>query len=129
MPRGRFVIGVLGGLLLALVIISASSSSNSAFLSASDYAVQPPPRYSTSTSQTTSSLTASPATGTSNAGNYTFQVSNNTYGIIIGASPVPSRVDSLSAQPVALTGIVLLPVLAAFLFGIVLYRTSRDKND
>jgi cobalamin biosynthesis Mg chelatase CobN len=41
----------------------------------------------------------------------------------------PSQVNSIASQPINLTGLALLPVLAAFLLGFVLYRVSRTRDE
>ena len=44
-------------------------------------------------------------------------------------SASPSRVSSIASQPINLTGFALIPIFAAFLFGFVVYRVSKARNE
>ncbi|MGD0478369.1 MAG: hypothetical protein ABSB29_09430 [Nitrososphaerales archaeon] len=126
MRFGRSVLGVLGGVLLALGVVAlACSGLNPYVMQAISPTSNPNQTTGTSTkSMTTTNTSGAPAmTSGSNTTNYSPGYATG------GAAPLYSHLDSFARQPITLTGFVLLPIFAALLFGFVLYRVSKVRNE
>ena len=140
MMSGRSVLGVVAGVLLGLGIVALASSGISPY---GMRAASPTPTLYTTNGTSTQSVTTTNTFGASVAP----RGSNTTFGVDVGqisstgqkgqtnlassagaAAPL-SQVKSIARQPITLTGFVLLPIFAALLFGFVLYRVSRVRNE
>jgi hypothetical protein len=118
----RSALGVMAGLLLALGVVAlAGSGLNQYVMQASS------PKSSLNPTTVTSARSMTTASSSGDSGSKT---TNSSPGYTTeGATPLFSHLDSFARQPVALTGFVLLPIFAALLFGFVLYRISRVRNE
>lgn len=117
--------GVIAGVLLGLGIVALASSGINLY---GTYTTTP--QYSVFFTNSTS--TQSGNTTNTFGSSVAASVSNMTLGTIAGqpmnAAPL-SLVNSIARQSITHTGLVLLPIFAALLFGFVLYRVSRVRND
>lgn len=121
MRSGGSALGVMAGVLLGLGVVAlAGSGLNLYTMQASSVRTSSNQTYGTSTQ----SVTTTNANGTQAA----FSGTDTTPKSMAGAAPL-SQVKSIAGQPIALTGFVLLPIFAAFLFGFVLYRVSRMYDE
>ncbi len=129
MERGRFAIGIAAGLLFGVAIVASSAfateTGTAAFLNLSPAKgpVNGPVNGSvdfttTGTGSTSNSSDQIPLVAAPSAAFNQF-----------GTAASPSHLNRLSAQPVEISGIVLLPILAAILLGLVLYRVSSNRAD
>lgn len=134
MRSGRSALGVMAGVLLGLGVVALAGPGLNLYGAQSASAI---PR-SAQTNET--SVRSAVTTNSSEAGaaysTATVQNSSAPQGVLTPlftffgpASVSPSRVSSIARQPIDLTGLALLPILAAFLFGFVLYRVSRARNE
>jgi hypothetical protein len=118
-------LGVITGVLLGLGVVALASSGINPY---GTHTTMPQYRVLFTNSTSTQSWNTANTFGSSGAA----PVANMTLGTIAGqpvnAAPL-SQVNSVVRQPITLTGFVLLPILAAFLFGFVLYRVSRARNE
>lgn len=134
----RSWVGVLAGLLLGLGVIILSAPSLN--LISTQYTTPTLPAYlsvNTTLVSTTSNtsgnsqsvgpsgtISSTTTSGNSNTGQQGKSLSPSaTFGVANYA-----QVSGFVRQPVMQTGFVLLPVLAAFLFGFMLYRASKIRN-
>lgn len=150
MDGKRFGVGVVAGLLVALAIVTASSGLGSfsgtfnllaqvspqaggplTTTTASNYSVTTIATIQTSTTSGSgpvlSSLNSTKSaftTSTTNSNPYTLGSAAG------GLTPIfSSRVDSIARQPLVSNAIILVPVLAAFIFGAVFYFASVRGRD
>jgi hypothetical protein len=137
--RARFGVAVLAGLILGVAIVAAASftSPGSANPSAMVPAYQ---SRSAATASTSTTMTALPTLNIANqtqqsspAAGFTGSIASThgTYqnGLFSSGSPaVASQLVTIVHQPLQ-SVVVLLPVLAAVLFGLVLYMASRIRTD
>jgi hypothetical protein len=139
MRPGRSALGVIAGLLLGLGVVALTSSGINSY---GTHATQPRAILFVTNGTRIQSTNATNTIGSSAA----FSGSNTTFTVIEGqtsstgegpthlagitakAAPV-SQMNSIARQPITLTGVVLLPILAALLFGFVFYRVSRVRNE
>jgi len=140
MSSERSVLGVMAGVLLGLGVITLagpglslygaqSSSTSPSSPSAAYTSLQPATTTGTSGAQMpfSASGTISPTTTRQNSTNARgVQNSSMEFGADLASI---SQVNSIARQPINFTGLALLPVLAAFLFGFVFYRVSRPRNE
>jgi len=140
MRSGRSALGMVAGVLLGLGVVALAgpglnmygTQSSSAAPSHSSYtytSLQSATATNTSGAQEPYSVlgTSSSTLSSQNTSNAT-EVLNSSFGFSAGFTTV-SQVNSIVRPPINLTGYALLPVLAAFLFGFVLYRVSRTRNE
>jgi len=122
----RSALGVMAGLLLALGVVAlAGSGLNQYVMQASS----PTSGLNPTTVTSARSMTTASSSGVQ-AMDSGSKTTNSSPGYTTeGATPLFSHLDSFARQPVALTGFVLLPILAALLFGFVLHRMSRVRNE
>ncbi len=135
--------GVVAGVLLGLGVVALASSAGSGLnpfmTQAATFGSTPLQTNGTSTqSVTTTNTSGGPVAATGS--NTTFvtivgQISstgqegqNYFSGATVESAPL-SQVNGIARQPITLTGFVLLPIFAAFLFGFVLYRVSRVRSE
>ena len=111
MRSGRSVLGVTAGVLLALGIVALAGSGLNPHASNTNGV---PGLYISSGTI--------PSTATSQQGQGSIFSVN-------GLATPPSQTNSIAKQPATLTGFVLLPILAALLFGFVFYRVSRVRDE
>ena len=136
MQSGKFGLGILAGLMLGLVVIGSAGFSSGPFGSF----VSSPGLNQIGAGSITSTRTAGTDSSTPSP---PYQYTNSTASTVPGGSsetqtdkgvqsagfsPLSSRLDSIARQPIATTGFVLLPIFAAFLFGLVLYGASKARN-
>jgi hypothetical protein len=135
----RFGVAVLAGLILGVAIVAGASFASSGSANFSAVA----PAYQSRSVATTSTATTTTAVPTLNIANQTQQSSGasslsgsiasipNTSqnGLLSSGSPaVASQLVTIVHQPLQ-SIVVLLPVLAAVLFGFILYRASRIRTE
>lgn len=111
MRFGRSALGVMAGVLLALGVVALTGSGFNPYVSNTG---EVPVSY------IFSGTIPSTTTGQQGQGSI-FSVN--------GLATPLSQVSSIAKQPATLTGFVLLPILAAFLFGFILYRASKVRNE
>jgi len=111
MRSGRSVLGVMAGVLLALGVVALTGSGFNPY-----------------TSNTSGAPVSNPVSGTTSSTATGQEGQNPTFSASVGAVHL-SQVNSIAKQPVTLTGFVLLPIFAAFLFGFILYRASKVRNE
>ncbi len=148
MQGTRFVLGLAAGLLFGFAVIISSAFTFGTFGTFGTFSPASGLQNlgsNTSTTQTASTVTGSvTANGTApavpaSASNSTQATSTNSSGkvsasggnVFYQSSFTPahiSRLDSIAQQPIALTAYALIPVIVAFLFGLVLYRASRTNT-
>ncbi len=145
MQGQRFILGIFAGVLLGLAVVVPSGFV--AFGTFGSFSAGPSPASLNKVSTTMSSSTTSIATSSGAVPAYTTNstvsatasttsssqtsTSQGPYDLVSSASaatPHASRLDSIVAQPILVTGFVLLPVLVALLFGLVLYTTSSASR-
>ena len=136
MRSGRSALGVVAGVLLGLGIALAGSGLGSYGGPYASFTGNPVVTTSTSTSGQYAVKTNASGTWYIPSGAGT--ASNSTKGqggwvlmpstSAVGAD-VASHLDNMARQPITLTGLALLPVLAALLVGFVLYSVSRTRNE
>lgn len=141
--RARFGVAVFAGLILGVAIVAAVSFTSYGSASPSAMAPAYQSRSVATTSTATTMTTIVPAVPTLNIANQTQQSSAassftgsiaSTHGtpqngLFSSASPaVASQLVTIVHQPLQ-SVVVLLPVLAAVLFGLVLYSASRMRTD
>jgi hypothetical protein len=141
MRSGRSVLGVVAGVLLGLGVVAlASSGLNPFMMPAATFGPTSPQTNGASTqSATTTHTSGAPvhsipsgttSTITSSQSSSTGQGSQNISLAFLANVPADSsHLDNIARQPITLTGLVLLPIFAALLFGLVLYRVSRVHNE
>lgn len=77
--------------------------------------------------QTTSTLTVISSSVSSTASTSPGPVYNSVSGAETAASA--AQVDAIAHQPVVQSAVVFLPVIAAVLFGLILYRVSGTRTE
>jgi hypothetical protein len=118
------MLGVIAGILLGLGIIALASSASSGL--------------NPFITQASNGPTSLPPNGTS--GQYVITITTSRVPVLVTmtgttstasarAASVYSNFDNIARQPITLIGFVLLPVFAALLFGFVVYRISRVRNE
>ena len=132
MRRGGFLAGATGGLLLALVIIASGPTASGPL--AAGLGLSPSMQAYVSVKVTTS--TGSPISTITTMGSplTLYGGDNSTQYTLVPAGISANFVDaaslrSLGTQPIAVSGLVLLPILAAVFLGLVLYQISRDRKE
>lgn len=105
------ILWTVGGIMLGLGVITAGAS----FYPYAAQASQPQRAYA---SVNTTSNQGGPVGGTI--------ASNTTNPVRFGPA---SSVGEIASQPMALTGVVFLPVLAAFTLGFIMYKASKSHKD
>jgi hypothetical protein len=138
MEGKRFGAGIVGGLLTGLLVVglaSASAFTSGLFGSFSASPADPVGQSDrsaatttvahneTATNPLTNLLTTKSANSTTNTPAGPALVAYNSH--LGNAQSSPSRLNNITAQPIALSGFVLLPVLVAFNLGAILFLTSR----
>jgi hypothetical protein len=141
--RARFGVAVFAGLILGVAIVAAASftSYGSASPSVMAPAYQSRSVVTASATTTVTSITSAVTTlsttsqtqPSSAASNFTGSVANtqgtSQHSLFSYSSPaVASQLVTIARQPLQ-SVVVLLPVLAAVLFGFILYRASRVRTD
>jgi hypothetical protein len=139
-PR-KSVLGVVAGVLLGLgVVVLASSGVNPLMMPAATLGPTPFQTNGTSTeSVATTSTSGAPvysipsgsaSTTTVSQSSSTGQGSQKNALAFVATVPAGfSHLNNIARQPIALGGFVLLPIFAALLFGFVVYRVSRARNE
>jgi len=137
MRSGRSALGLIAGVILGLgVIVLASPGINfngTQFAGVSTPASQAS-ILSTRTVTMTSAgltvvLTVGETTSYSSASEYPITNGGTTANATFGVPVDYVEVNNIPKQPISVTGFVLIPVFAALLFGFVLYRISKTRND
>jgi len=140
MRSGRSALGVLAGVLLGLGVVALAGSGLNLYGAQAPSATRSPPLYAytslqSATTASTSRTQAPRSVFGVSSSTATAQNSSNLLGLPNSSSSFEagmaslSQVNSIVRQPINLTGFALLPVLAAFLFGFVLYRMSKTRNE
>ncbi len=122
MNNVRFALGVAAGLLLAVGIIASGgfAAGNSPGVNLSLF-------HSKGIANETVQNTVTSANP--NSTDHYFFAGSSPSLAAFGTADSPSHVNKLVVQPVEVSGIVLLPILAALLIGLVLYRTSSNRAE
>lgn len=131
MRRRGFLAGVIGGLLLGLAVVASGPTANGPLVENLGLSFS---MASKGTSASTIESFSTTMTSTSPGSDYSVSPSGHMQSNSSGASASvlnadSTNLDSLRAQPIAITGVVLLPILVAFLFGLVFYQVSRDRRE
>ena len=116
MRLGRSMLGVLVGTLLGLGIVALT-------IAGAGPAAAPTVISARSASNATEII----APASTNA-----SVRNNMFYSAIGIgnrSGIPSQLGSMAKQPIPLTALTLLPIVAAAAFGLALYRLSKGRTE
>jgi hypothetical protein len=125
MRFGNPVLGVMAGVLLAIGVVALASSGLNMYVKQVTLPKSSPGQPTgASTRSTTTNTNGFPA-NISGSNTTDFSSNSGTRGL----APFYSNLNSIAKQPVTLTGFVLLPVFAALLFGFVLYRVSKVRNE
>jgi hypothetical protein len=126
MRLGSSTLGVMAGVLLALGVVSLAGSGLNSYVMR---ATSPKSNLNQTTGTSTKSMTTTNTSGApANAsGSNTTDYSSGS--ATRGVAPLYSNLNSIARQPITLTGFVLLPILAALLFGFALYEVSRVRSD
>lgn len=141
MRSGRSALGVIAGVLLGLGVVALAGPGLSLYGAQSASAI-PRSAQTTETSvqfvTTTNSSEAAVINSVPGTA-YSTAAAQNSSTPPRGPAPLftfsgagsvsPSRVSSIARQAINLTGFALLPIFAAFLFGFVLYRVSKARNE
>ncbi len=153
MEGKRFAVGLAAGLLVALGVVTGAGSLGAApasvlFGPTSGSAAVTPAGVATASATTAMSATSSSAAlpNATNSGSQTYTTSVNTNSTFSVTSSSPgtndqntgtaaksptfsSQLVDISNQPPLSNALILVPVLVAFLLGVVLYRASiRDRT-
>ena len=138
MKSAGSVVGVLAGLILGLAVVAVSGHGlvqyipqNYSIGSGPSQTTQNPSQQ-TATATTSGSSGVSPGSGTAYS---TYTPGGTSAGKGSQNAPTTSargielaQVDNLARQPASLTVFVMLPVLAAVMFGIIVYRSSERQE-
>ncbi len=140
MKPGRSALGVMAGVLLGLGVVALAGPGLNLYGTESSATTpnSPSVAYTSLQSATTASTTGTrmPFSGsgttspTTTGQNSTIArgVANASLGFYADIASV-SQVNSIARQSISLTGFAFIPVLAALLFGFVLYRVSKARNE
>ena len=141
MRSGRSVLGVVAGVLLGLGIVAlASSGVNPLMMPAATLGPTPLQTNGTSTqSVATTSTSGAPVYSIPSGSTSTTTVSQssstgqgsqkNALSFVANVPTGFSHLNNIAKQPITLGGFVLLPIFAALLFGFVVYRVTRVRNE
>ncbi len=125
MQGRRFVLGIVAGVLFGLGVVVSSG-----FVTFGTFGTlaNPPGLQNLGTGAANDSVSTASTTS-----NESVPMRNNTTPETAANSAesfqFSSHLDSIARQPITLTAFVLLPVFAAFLFGLVLYGASRISRE
>jgi hypothetical protein len=120
MRSGRSALGLVAGVLLGLGVVALAGSGFSA-------SSTPAAPIQTGLDQTivTSTQTATTTSASGTPGELLWTAA----AVPVAGAASVSQVSSIPHQPIALTGIAFLPVVGAGVFGFVLYRISRARDE
>jgi hypothetical protein len=136
MRSGRSVLGVVAGVLLGLGVVVLAGPGLNPAATWGNFSSLSPEQATYTSMKTVTTMTSTGVPRAAIGSNTT--VSNSTDGqgeryflFWAGSSAVvpASHLDGLAQQPISLTGFVLLPIFAAFLLGLALYRASKGRSE
>ncbi len=135
MRSGRSALGVIVGVLLGLGVVVLAGPGVGVFSAQyGQFAASSPQPGHGETTMTTSG-TPVLVSGSNTTYSVTTTQSSSTISSAQAApsaflfgTPVEAQINSIARQPVTQTGVVFIPVLAAFLFGFVVYRVSGARK-
>jgi hypothetical protein len=126
MRLGSPTLGVMAGVLLALGVVALAGSGLNPYVMR---ATSPKSNLNQTTGASTKSMTTTNTSGAPANASGSNTTDHSSGSATRGVAPLYSNLNSIARQPITLTGFALLPILAALLFGFVLYKVSRVRNE